>query len=71
MINLRLKSNAMFWKSVNAESMLQLRSRVISRRWDGALVELSDFRRTTAGDGYAWQPKPMSWKVEDSYCTAT
>ena len=25
-INLRLKSNAMFWKSENAESMLQVRS---------------------------------------------
>lgn len=70
-INLRLKSNAMFWSSENAESMLQVRSQVIPSQWDAALVELSDFRRTIASDGYAWQPQPMSCKAEDSYSTAT
>ena len=70
-INLRLKSNAMFWTSENAESMLQVRSQVIPDQWDAALTELSDFRRTIASDGYAWQPQPMSCKAEDSYRTAT
>lgn len=31
-INLRLKGNGIFWKEENAESMLQLRSMVISDR---------------------------------------
>lgn len=70
-INLRLKSNAMFWKSENAESMLQVRSQVIPGQWDDALSSLSDFRRTVASDGYAWQAQSMSCKAEDSYNTAT
>jgi hypothetical protein len=70
-INLRLKSNAMFWKSDNAESMLQVRSQVVPDRWDGSMLELGEFRRTIASDGYAWEPRPMSCKAEDSYNTAT
>jgi hypothetical protein len=70
-INLRLKSNAMFWKSDNAESMLQVRSQVVPDRWDSSMRELGEFRRTVASDGYAWEPRPMSCKAEDSYNTAT
>ena len=70
-INLRLKSNAMFWKSDNAESMLQVRSRVVSDRWDQAMQELAEFRRTVAYDDYRWEPQPMSCKTETSLSTAT
>jgi hypothetical protein len=70
-INLRLKSNAMFWTSENAESMLQVRCQVIPDQWDAALVELAEFRRTVAYDGYAWQPQKMSCKAAASYDTAT
>jgi hypothetical protein len=70
-INLRLKSNAMFWKGENAESMLQVRSHVVPDQWDKSMKELSEFRRTIAHDGYQWTPQLMSCKVEDSHNTAT
>lgn len=70
-INLRLKSNAMFWMSSNSESMLQVRSQVVPDQWDRAMSELSEFRRTVAHDGYQWEPAPMSCKVEDSQHLAT
>jgi hypothetical protein len=57
--NLRLKSDATFWKSENAESMLQVRSQVIPDQWDQAMVELSNFRRTIAHDGYQWTPQQL------------
>ena len=60
----------MFWTSENAESILQVRSQVIPGQWDGVMKDLGEFRRTTACDGYAWQPRPMSGKSEDSYNTA-
>lgn len=70
-INLRLKSNGMFWTSENAESMLQIRSQVIPGGWDKMIEALSEFRRTVARDSYAWTPQPMSCKAETSYSTAT
>ncbi len=70
-INLRLKSNAMFWKSENAESMLQVRSQVVPDRWDMAMADLSAFRRTVAYSDYRWESQKMSCKVEDSSSTAT
>lgn len=65
-INLRLKSNAMFWKSAHAESMLQVRSQVVPEQWDTAMSELSEFRRTEAYDGWQWEPQNMSIKNENS-----
>ncbi len=64
-INLRLKSNAMFWKSENAEQMLQVRSQVVTDRWDAQMLNLAEFRRTQAADTWKWKPRPMSCKVED------
>jgi len=69
-INLRLKSNAMFWKSENAESMLQLRCQVIPDRWDESMIQLKRFRSQVAYESYQWNPRPMGRKVEDSYDTA-
>ncbi|QDV41084.1 hypothetical protein Enr13x_73400 [Stieleria neptunia] len=63
-INLRLKSNAMFWKSENAEQMLQVRAHLIPDRWDESIGELAEFRRTQASDSWHWEPRPMSCKVE-------
>jgi hypothetical protein len=65
-INLRLKSNAMFWKSANAESMLQVRCHVVPDRWDAAMVELAEFRRSHAPGDWRWQPRSMSSKDETS-----
>jgi len=65
-INLRLKSNAKFWQSAHAESMLQVRSQVVPDQWDPAMSELSEFRRTEADDSWQWEPQNMSIKNEDS-----
>jgi hypothetical protein len=66
-INLRLKSNAMFWKDENAESMLQVRSQVVPDQWDTAMTDLAKFRRTHAWDDWHWEPRPMSSKAETSH----
>ncbi len=65
-INLRLKSNAMFWKSENAELMLQVRCQVVTDHWDAAMGNLAEFRRTQAPVDWRWEPKLMSCKVENS-----
>jgi len=70
-INLRLKSNAMFWKSNHAESMLQVRSQVVPDQWDTAMSELSEFRRTEAYDSWHWEPQNMSVKNESPPTLAT
>ena len=68
-INLRLKSNAMFWKSEHAEQMLQVRAQVVTDRWDDQMLELANFRRTQAAESWQWEPRPMSCKVEDNLTT--
>jgi len=70
-INLRLKSNAMFWKSQHAESMLQVRSQVVPGHWDTAMSELLEFRRTEAYDSWQWDPQNMSVKNESPPTLAT
>lgn len=63
-INLRLKSNAIFWREPNAESMLQVRAQVISNRWDQRVQEMRDLRRSDGLTDWTWCPKPMSVKAE-------
>ena len=63
-INLRLKSNATFWLAENAESILQLRSLVISDRWDNRMRSMRAFKRQTHLPDWHWQPQPMNRKVE-------
>ena len=70
-IHLRLKSNAMFWESDHAESMLQVRSQVVPDQWDTAMSELSEFRRREAYDGWSWTPENMSIKNENPSALAT
>lgn len=70
-INLRLKGNGIFWREENAEAMLQLRSQVITDRWDERLKKK---RRHLAYDGrkdWIWEPQPMSIKVERASPTAS
>jgi hypothetical protein len=51
-INLRLKGNGIFWREENAEAMLQVRSQVISGRWDNRIKQM---RKYLAYDGRtAW-----------------
>ena len=63
-INLRLKSNAIFWREPNAESMLQVRAQVISNRWDQRVREMRDLRRSDGLTDWTWRPQPMSVKTE-------
>jgi hypothetical protein len=63
-INLRLKGNGIFWREENAEAMLQVRSQVISGRWDHRMKQM---RQHLAYDGrteWHFEPRPMSSKVE-------
>jgi hypothetical protein len=69
-INLRLKSNAMFWRQENAEIMLQVRSQVMTDRWDERMVQLATFRRRQAAIDWQWEPKAFSCKVEADTATA-
>jgi hypothetical protein len=63
-INLRLKSNAMFWREPNAEAMLQVRAQVIGNRWDSRMSEVRTLRRTDGRRNWEWTPQSMSEKVE-------
>ena len=63
-INLRMKSNGMFWLKENAEIMLQLRANVISGRWDERMVEVRNMKRTQYEPTWEWVPQKMSCKSE-------
>jgi len=69
-INLRLKSNAMFWREPHAETMLQVRAQVISDRWDERIQEMRQLQRTHAGTDWEWKPQSMSCKSEPDNATA-
>jgi hypothetical protein len=69
-INLRLKGNGIFWKEENAESMLQLRSLVISDRWDERVRQMRRWHRNARLSDWHWQPQFMSSKVEPKTPTA-
>ena len=47
-INLRLKSNSTFWKESSAEAMLQLRSQLLTDRWDERLTASRTLRSRAA-----------------------
>jgi hypothetical protein len=68
-INLRLKSNSMFWGEPHAETMLQVRAQVISNRWDQRLQEMREFTRRDGRLDWKWQPQAMSGKSEPSLAT--
>jgi len=71
-VNMRLKSNATFWKSENAEAMLQVRASVISDRWDSQRMEVKKFMHKLAIKDWTWVPKNMSCKKsEGNSATAT
>jgi len=63
-INLRLKSNGMFWREEEAETMLQVRARLISDRWDEGLRQMRALQRQDASEVWNWEPRPMSVKTE-------
>ena len=63
-INLRLKGNGIFWREENAEAMLQVRSQVISERWDDRIKQMRDHLAYDGRTEWNFQPRPMSSKVE-------
>jgi hypothetical protein len=63
-INLRLKSSGMFWGEEEAETMLQVRARVITDRWDEGVREMRAFQRQDAREVWKWEPRSMSIKSE-------
>ncbi len=69
-INLRLKSNAMFWREPNAESMLQVRAQVLSNRWDERVQEMRKLRRSDGSTDWTWQPRAMNVKTEAENASA-
>jgi hypothetical protein len=69
-INLRLKSNAMFWREPHAETMLQVRAQVITNRWDERLREMRRHQRSHPRTDWRWTPNPMSIKCEANSTTA-
>jgi hypothetical protein len=63
-INLRLKGNGIFWLEENAEAMLQVRSQVISGRWDNRIKQMRKHLTYDGRTEWSFEPRPMSSKVE-------
>ena len=70
MINLRLKSNAMFWREPHAEIMLQVRAQIITDRWDQRLNEMRELERCHSRTDWKWSPQAMSGKSESDNAIA-
>ena len=70
-INLRLKSNGMFWGDPQAETMLQVRAQIISGRWDERLKAMRELSRRDGHLDWNWDPQPMSVKSEPANTAQT
>jgi hypothetical protein len=57
-INLRMKSNGMFWTEENAEKMLQLRCQIMSTEWDAMLDALYRKRCNDRNQQWRWNATP-------------
>ena len=57
-INQRLKSNSTFWKESSAEAMLQLRSQLLTDRWDERLTASRRLRSRSAQKASSWTLHP-------------
>ena len=57
-VNQRLKSNSTFWKETSAEAMLQLRSQLLTDRWDERLTASRCLRSRGALKTTTWTPGP-------------
>jgi hypothetical protein len=68
-VNLRLKGNAIYWLAQNAEAMLQIRSYVLTDRWDQRLSELRKLRRLDVQTAWHWTPRDMRSNVERATTT--
>lgn len=69
-INLRLKSNSTFWKETSAEAMLQLRSQLLTDRWDERQTASRRLRSRGALKTTTWTPGPTVSPEADSQSSA-
>jgi hypothetical protein len=70
-INLRLKSNAMYWRQANAESMMQLRALVITDRWDQRLREKRERACQEQLVDWTWVPASYSTNSTEAEITTS
>jgi len=67
-INLRLKSNAMYWLEENAEAMFVLRGLLLSNRWEETLTRVRATMATDRSLGWHWEaaeiPKDLNALAE-------
>lgn len=70
-INLRLKSNAMYWRQANAESMMQLRALVITDRWDQRLREKRERACQEQLVDWTWVPALYSTNSTEAEITTS
>ena len=54
MINLRLKSNAMYWLSENAEAMFAVRATLLCNRWEETLTRVRESMRRARRLDWKW-----------------
>ena len=66
-INLRLKSNAMFWREENAESVFAVRALWLSERWDERLTAVRASLRLDARRDWSWQPRDRQSELKLSF----
>lgn len=67
-VNRRMKGNGIYWKEPNAEAMLQVRSQVLSERWDSRLQEVRTHDKQYGRRQWSWEPirhGPSSERAED------
>jgi len=69
-INLRLKSNGMFWREPQAEMMLQIRAQVLTERWDERLRQMRELVRQDGRQTWQWEPQDISTKSEPADANA-
>jgi hypothetical protein len=69
-INMRLKGNGIYWLKDNAESMLQLRSLVISHRWDERIQFMRIGKTSRCLTSWKWSPSPMNTVSELKFKTS-
>lgn len=59
-INLRLKSNAIYWLAENAEAMFALRASLLTDRWQKQLLEVQHSMTRDASLTWEWSAPPIA-----------
>lgn len=63
-VNLRLKSNSMYWSEPGAESMLQVRAQIITGRWDSRLGQARFHQMRHPQTDWKFECQMMAMKSE-------